>query len=197
MRLYLSSFRLGQHPGRLVELVRRSAVPSMAVIANAIDGVGDPERRRHAVAAELAALRALGLPAHEIDLLDYRRGTDDLARDLAGCGGLWVRGGNVFTLRHAMDVSGADTVIPRLLDEDAVVYAGYSAAGCVLAPRLEGLDGCDDPAEVRRLYAVEPSFEGLRVLDRAFVPHLESPDHPESALLACVAQQYRSAGVPF
>lgn len=198
MRLYLSSFRLGEHPARLVELVRRrSATASVAVIANAVDGGGDLEQRRQAVAAEISALHALGLTAQELNLLDYRRGGTDLARDLAGYDAVWVRGGNVFTLRHAMHLSGADETLPQLLAEDALVYAGYSAAGCVLAPSLRGLDGCDDPDDVRRLYGAEPIFEGLSILDRAFVPHLDSPEHPESELLAQVAARYRVAGVAY
>jgi len=33
-----------------------------------------------------------------------------LRRDLAGAGVAWLRGGNVFMLRYALDRSGADTV---------------------------------------------------------------------------------------
>jgi len=197
VRLYLSSFRLGEPAGRLVELVRRGGRSTVSVVANAVDGADEPERRSEAVSGELDALSGLGLEPHELDLRDYRAGSDELERHLAGCGALWMRGGNVFTLRHAMMVSGADRLLPRLITEDALVYAGYSAGPCVLAPSLSGLELCDDADEVRRVSRAEPIFEGLGVLDRAFVPHLDSPGHPETELLARVAQLYRRAGTPF
>ncbi len=197
MRLYLSSFRLGGRSDLLVDLVRRpGGAPTVAVIANAIDE-GDPVRRVAAVAGELDELQALGLDPYELDLRDYRAGGDALARDLVGCACLWVRGGNVFGLRHAMAASGADRLIPGLLTRDALVYAGYSAGPCVLAPSLRGLEGCDDIGIVGRLHGTPPIWTGLGILDRPFVPHLDSPGHPETELLAEVAASYRRAGLPF
>ncbi|MGI8702103.1 MAG: Type 1 glutamine amidotransferase-like domain-containing protein [Nocardioidaceae bacterium] len=75
----------------------------------------------------LYAISGLGLEAHELDLRNYQRSGTGLERDLAGCAAAWVRGGNAFTLRHAMKGSGADALIPRLIADDAFVYAGYSA----------------------------------------------------------------------
>lgn len=197
MRLYLSSFRLGDQSDVLVELVRRTERRlAVAVIANACD-VGERARRAEAVALELVALTGLGLEPFEIDLRDYDATSNALARDLADCGAMWVRGGNVFTLRHAMATSGADTVIPQLIADDALVYAGYSAGGCALAPSLRGLEHCDPTAEVRELYGADPTWDGLGVLDRAFVPHLDSPGHPETVLLGEVAAAYRRDDVPF
>lgn len=198
MRLYLSSFRLGEHPEQLVELVRRDGrPPAVAVVANAIDGGDDPVRRSDGVRAELAALAGLGLEPHELDLRDYRAEGDELEDDLRAYAALWVRGGNAFTLRYTMRRSGAERVIPRLVTEDALVYAGYSAGPCVLAPSLSGLELCDDPDEVRRIYDVAPIYEGLAVLDRPFVPHLDSPGHPETELVAAVAERYRREQVTF
>ncbi len=197
MRLYLSSFRVGDRSDLLVDLVRRAAgPPTVAVIANACD-TGDPARRAESVDLELRALRELGLEPHEVDLRDYDAEAHTLARDLAGVGALWVRGGNAFTLRYAMATSGADRLIPRLVAEDAVVYAGYSAGPCVLAPSLRGLELCDSPREVTEAYDAETIWDGLGVLDRPFVPHLDSPGHPETELLAQVANQYRHEGTYF
>jgi dipeptidase E len=197
MRLYLSSFRLGDRPDLLVDLVRRSAgSPTVAVIANACD-VGDATRRTAAVELELQAMHDLGLRPHEIDLRDYQPETGTLARDLAGLAALWVRGGNAFVLRHAMATSGAERLIPRLLSQDALVYAGYSAGPCVLAASLRGLELCDQPMDVLTAYGVQPLWDGLGVLDRAFVPHLDSPGHPETELTGEVAALYRREGRPF
>jgi dipeptidase E len=199
MRLYLSSFRLGDRPELLVDLVRRSGgPPRVAVVANACDiDLGIPVGRRLAVELEVAALRGIGLDPFEIDLRDYAADRDQLERDLVGAGGLWVRGGNAFALRHAMATSGADQLIPRLLADDVLVYAGYSAGPCVLAPSLRGLELCDSPEDVLATYGVEAPWDGLGVLDRPFVPHLDSPGHPETELVAAVAAHYREAGVDY
>lgn len=192
MRLYLSSFRNGDHPEHLLRLMRRPG--RVVVVANAMDGA-PPDVREAAVQLELDNLASIGLEATELDLREYD-GRDRLADALKGVEVLWVRGGNVFLLRHAMATSGADRLLPELLARDALVYAGYSAGPCVLAPSLRGLERCDDAAEVRRCHGVEPLFDGLGVLDFAVVPHVDSDGHPESEVLGEVAAHYAATGVP-
>src|SRR5919204_1876866 len=68
MRLYLSSFRMGDHPERLVSLLGRAR--SAAVIANAIDYV-PAEERAEGLRRELDELAELGIEAEELDLRDY------------------------------------------------------------------------------------------------------------------------------
>jgi dipeptidase E len=194
VRLYLSSFRLGDHPDRLVELTRGQR--TAAVIANACDGQAVADRSA-SVSLELQALGDLGFDAHEVDLRDFAGRGDALRRELAAVGVVWVRGGNVFTLRHAIWHSEADAVLRDVVSTDAIVYAGYSAGACVLAPSLVGLDRCDDPGEVFRLYGEPARFDGLGLLDRAVVPHLATPAHPESAVLEQVAIDYRRDGVAY
>jgi dipeptidase E len=198
MRLYLSSFRLGDSTDVLMDLIDRGRQGRrVAVIANSIDE-GTPEQRASGVAGEIEGLSGLGLHPEEVDLRQF--GTADvgrLERTLTSYSALWLRGGNVFALRHAMAASGADQLIPRLLADDAFVYSGYSAGPCVLAPTLRGLELCDDPEVVRRLYDESPIWGGLGVLDRPFVPHLDTPGHPESEVLGALAAQYRQDGVPF
>jgi dipeptidase E len=193
MRLYLSSFRNGDHTERLLGL-RRTERP-LAVVVNAVDVV-DAETRRDAVAGEFERVGSIGLTCQEVDLRDHVGDAAGLETRLREHEVVWVRGGNVFGLRYAMHLSGADEVIPRLLAEDAVVYAGYSAGPCILAPSLRGLELCDDVGVVRELYHADPIWEGLGVMDEAFVPHLDSPGHPETELLKPVAEQYARDGVP-
>ena len=194
MRLYLSSFRLGDRPDRLVDLARGRH--TVAVIGNAVDGLPAAERAA-SVGRELLALHELGFDAEEVDLRDFAGRGRDFARHLDSIDTLWVRGGNVFTLRHALWRADADAVIRELVRSDTVVYAGYSAGACVLAPSLVGLEQCDDAGEVSRLYGEPARFDGLGLLDRAVVPHLASPGHPETALCEQVATGYRRAGVPY
>jgi dipeptidase E len=185
MKLYLSSFRLGDHPDRLVALLPPNA--RVAVVCNSID-TEDPAVRREKVADEITWLTALGLHSEELDL----RTVSDLRAELSGYDGVWVRGGNVFVLRAAMARSGADQVLPELIHSEQLVYAGYSAGPCVLAPSLRGLELCDDAGAVDG----EVIWDGLGVLDHAIVPHLDSPGHPETELLAKVAELYDRTGVP-
>jgi dipeptidase E len=193
MRLYLSSFRIGDHPEELVRLAGAGA--RVAVIANAVDGMPAAERPG-AVLPEIVALSALGFHPEEVDLREHVGKGDLLRRELDAYDVLWLRGGNIFVLRHALRLSGADDLIVDGLGRDAFVYAGYSAGPCVLAPSLRGLERCDDPTEVTRLYGAEPVWDGLGVLDHAVVPHVRSPEHHESAVLDIVAERYRTDGVP-
>jgi dipeptidase E len=197
VKLYLSSFRLGDHPERLVDLLPAS--PRVAVIANSIDNE-DAELRVANVAAELTWLTEFGLRADELDLRDYSGDSavaagsgDELRARLTQYDGVWVRGGNVFVLRVAMAHSGADKILPELIRSEALVYAGYSAGPCVLAPSLRGLELCDDPTQVTG----EVIWDGLGVLDHAIVPHLDSPGHPETELLEKVVDLYDRTGVAY
>ncbi|RJL31033.1 peptidase [Bailinhaonella thermotolerans] len=152
-----------------------------------------PGERQAGVRRELRALAGLGLRPFELDLRDhYGASPAEIRRALTRAPALWVRGGNVFVLRHALARSGADRVLPALIRDDAIVYAGYSAGPCVLSPDLRGLDRCDDPAEA----PAPPIWTGLGVLDRPFIPHVDSPDHPESPVLTALAAEHRARGVP-
>jgi dipeptidase E len=193
MRLYLSSFRLGDHPEHLLALINKDG--AVGLIANSIDGA-PAEVRVAGVQYEVDALASLGLIAEELDLRDYVGDPAGIESRLSAYPALWVRGGNAFVLRAAMARSGADAAIVELLRRDAIVFAGYSAGPCVLAPSLAGLELVDDPEEVQETYGIAPIYSGLGILDFAFVPHFESPGHPESADIARVAALYRRTGVP-
>ena len=192
MRMYLSSFRMGDHPERLVALLDRAG--PAAVIANAIDQAEAGERLE-SVQRELDALGELGIDAEDLDLRDYFGAADRLAADLAGYRLVWVRGGNTFVLRHALAESGADEILTSLVARDALVYGGYSAGCCVLAPSLRGLELVDDPEAVTETYGVPPIWAGLGLIEYAFVPHVDSPDHPETEACGRLAEHYRATGV--
>lgn len=191
MRLYLSSYQLGAHPEALEQLVRGDR--RGWVVANALDGL-DQDRRRTDTERQIEALAALGLHAADLDLREH----DPVSvREVFGSPDfVWVRGGNVFTLRMAFARSGLDSVIVEGLAADRFVYAGFSAGPCVLAPSLSGLELCDPPETCHAAYG-DVRFDGLGVLDRPVVPHLDSPQHPETALLSRVAAAYENQGQPY
>lgn len=191
----MSSFRMGDHPEHLVALAGEGGRHAV-VIANAMD---DPpaDVRRSGVERELAALNDLGFDAVELDLRDYFGQERRLRRDLAGVALAWLRGGNVFMLRFALSRSAGDVVLGDLLAADALVYAGYSAGACVLSPTLRGLEIVDDAGAVMRIYGSEPVWDGLALLKEAFLPHYQSPGHPETAAIALVAARYQAEGVSY
>ena len=180
MRLYLSSYRIGAYADRLLGL---SDGPRTALIPNALDGL--PAGVRDAgLQRDLADLGQLGLKVTELDL----RGPHAAER-LLGFDIVWVRGGNTFVLRRVMADTGTDHALTDLVQRDALVYAGYSAGACVLAPDLSGLEAVDDITVV-----ANPLTTGLGWLDRPFVPHLRSPGHPETAACDAIAASYLAAG---
>jgi dipeptidase E len=198
--MYLSSYRLGDHPERMVAMLKAPA--RAAVIANACDAYpsetrpGLETRRQAGVSFEIAALGGLGIEAEELDLRAYFGRKERLAAELARYQLVWVRGGNTFVLRHAMAESGADALLIDLLRRDALVYAGYSAGVCVLTPGFRGLEVVDEPAAVSRIYGTEARWDGLGVLDHYFVPHYRTPGHPETEMCERLANHYRTAGLP-
>jgi dipeptidase E len=195
MRLYLSSFRMGDHPEHLVSLAGADGRRSV-VIANAMDDA-PPNVRRASVELESAALADLGLGAAELDLRDYFGQQRRLRQDLSGVTLAWLRGGNTFMLRYALYRSGADIVFRELLAANALVYAGYSAGACVLSPSLRGLELVDDADAVTRAYGSPPLWDGLALLHEAFVPHYRSPGHPETDAIERVVTRYRAEGTAY
>jgi dipeptidase E len=186
---------MGDHPEHLVALLGGDGRRSV-VIANAMDGAA-PDVRHAGVERELAALAGLGVAAAELDLRGYFGQQQRLRHDLAGIALAWLRGGNTFMLRYALDRSGADEEFRRLLAADALVYAGYSAGACVLSPSLRGLELVDDADAVTRAYGSPPLWDGLALLDEAFVPHYRSPGHPETAAIEAVVTRYRAEGIAY
>lgn len=184
MRLYLSSFRMGNRPDELLNLLgdgRRTAV-----IMNAAD-TSLPERRAVGLADEFARLREAGLDPVELDLRDYF-GRQEAAKDaLNGFDLVWVRGGNTFVLRRAFKYSGMDEILKEMLLTDAIAYGGYSAGIDLLTPSLHGSEEVDDPYAIPEGYEPEIIWDGLNLLPYSVAPHYRS-DHPESTAVELMVQ---------
>jgi dipeptidase E len=194
MKMYLSSFRLGDHSEQLAALIGSNK--KVAVIANSIDFGDDAERRKAGVQREIDDLTKLGLQAEELDLRNYFGRSEDLKKKLSEYGTLWVRGGNAFILRKAFRESGLDKWLIGQKDNKRLVYAGYSAGVCILSPTLKGLETVDDPNVVVEGYNNETIWDGLGLIDFAFAPHYKS-DHPESAMVDKEVENYTKNGIKF
>lgn len=176
MRLYLSSFGLGDRPDELLALLGEGR--RAAVVLNAKDG-SSPASRATILAQEIESLSGLGLEADELDLRAFFGRPEALRSRLAEIDLLWVRGGNTFVLRRAFRQSGLDSILPPLLAEGTLVYGGFSAGAAVLTPSLRDLALVDEPEVVPEGYEPTPIWEGLGLVPYAIAPHYRS-DHPES-----------------
>lgn len=193
MKLFLSSFRLGDDPQKLSDLFLRNK--KVAVIANAVDHATDAERDER-VTYEMNALRSIGLEPEELDLRKYFLDNSALATDVSKFGGVWLRGGNSFVLRKAMAYSGFDAYVLSMKANPDFVYAGYSAGVCVCGPTLHGVELCDDPHALPIDYHPEIIWEGLGLISYSVAPHYRS-DHPESALIEQVVEYYQQNHIPY
>jgi dipeptidase E len=180
MRLYLSSYRIGERAGALLALLGNGR--RAALVANGLDHLPSAARTRHRdeLYDPQTQFSALGIASAHLDLRHYFGRADALRAELQGFDLVWVLGGNTFVLRRAMKQSGFDAVIIDMLDEDRIVYGGFSAGAVVAAPTLRGIELMDDPSLVPEGYDPEPVWEGLGLIDHAIVPHYRSK-HPESA----------------
>jgi dipeptidase E len=196
MRLYLSSYRLGDRADLLVELAGKRA--RTGVITNATDYIADDARAAYYrdVYDPIAALRDLGFDAARLDLRDYFGKPDALAAKLATLDFVWAVGGNTFLLRRAMRQSGFDRVALPLIESDTLVYGGYSAGACVACPSLRGIDLMDKPEERAPGYNPEIVWEGLNLIGFHLVPHYES-DHPESEAAGAVTAWMLDQAMPY
>ncbi len=195
MKLYLSSYRLGDNPQALVDLVGENK--RAAVIPNALDFSSEIERRNAGVQGEIDDLKQLGFEPEEVDLRKYFGKPEELQKLLASFGLIWVRGGNTFVLRRAFKESGMDEWLTRQRSNKELVYAGYSAGVCILSPTLKGLELVDDPIVVGEGYPKETIWEGLSLIDFAFAPHFESPGHPETEAVSKEVEYYKENGIKY
>ncbi len=177
MKLYLSSYRLGDEPYKFSAMFTAGA--KVGYVPNALDfSNADPERRLIHIDEDMDALRAIGLEPIEINLARWF-GDKEFESEIQKLDGLWVSGGNVFILRQAMKLSGLDDIMLKDKLPVNFVYGGYSAGACVLSPTLKAYSIVDDSTDFPYRQQREQIWEGLDILDDVFMPHFDS-DHPES-----------------
>jgi dipeptidase E len=192
MRLYLSSFNTGNCPQRLVSLAGYGT--RVALVLNALDNF--PRPRAEWLESQTQTLRDLGFVPEELDLRDYFNRHAMLEQSLHDKDLLWINGGNAFVLRRAMRQSGFDSVVPRLLASDRLVYAGFSAAVCCASPSLRGVELVDDPSAVPERYLPSIVWDGLRLIDDHVAVHYKS-DHAESIAINKVVAYYETHKMPY
>ena len=195
MKMYLSSYKLGDNPQSLVGLVGNNK--KAAIIPNALDFATDMDRKNATIQREIDGLKNLGFDPEVVDLRSYFGRPEDLDKKLSVFGMVWVNGGNTFILRRAFRQSGMDEWLMKRKDDKEFVYGGYSAGVCVLSPSLEGSDITDDPNVAPEGYQKEIIWEGLGLISFAFAPHFESPGHPETESVGREVEFYNKKGIEY
>jgi dipeptidase E len=194
MKLYLSSYRLGDNSDEFTRLV--SGRKRVGVIRNALDFSDDRNRLKEGWEREFSDLNGLGFSPQAIDLREYFYGKKELRPIVNQLDGLWVVGGNSFILNSAFRQSGLDKIIVEQLANETFVYAGYSAGICVLTPTLEGIHLADNSEIIPQGYPNEVIWEGLGLLPFCIAPHWRS-NHPESAMIDESVEYFMEHKIPF
>ena len=180
MKFYLSSYKIGNEVEKLKRLIPKDN-NRFGYIPNALDFSGaDPERRKKHIQDDMDALRKIGVEPELLDLKEYFFKKSELGKKMGEIGGVWISGGNTFILRQAMRLSGLDEILKGSSLRNDFLYGGYSAAGCVLGPGLQAYEIVDDATELPYKEMKEVIWEGLGLIDFAFMPHFDS-EHSESA----------------
>lgn len=192
MRLYLSSFDIGNEPAKLLALVRGKR--QAAVVVNALDHLD--AARATWLKDQSKKLVALGFDVTELDLRRFFGHADMLRTALEQIDVVWVNGGNAFILRRAMRQSGFDALMTEAFARDAIVYAGFSAAAVIASTGLEGLEDISDPNVVPAGYDEQVVWDGLGLLPFRLTVHYRS-DHPESADVEREVAFYEANGIPY
>jgi len=194
MKLYLSSYKFGDQPQQLADLIGPNK--NIAIIPNALDVYPDGLRKQTGLQAEVDGLTKLGLQPEIVDLKVYFHKSDLLATKLSQFGSLWVVGGNTFILRRAFAESGLDGWLLLHRQDRDFVYAGYSAGICLLTKDLKNIELMDQPHLDPPGYQKGIIWSGLGLVDFAIVPHFQS-NHPESASASQQVDYLISMGVDY
>jgi dipeptidase E len=192
MRLYLSSFDIGDCPEELVALAR--GAKRAAIIVDALDN--RPEGRAKWLKLQTEKLGALGFVTSELDLRAYFGKADELEKFLRNIDVVWINGGNAFILRRAMKQSGFDTHIKEALARDEIVYGGFSAAAVIVSNSLRGLEIVDDPYDAPPGYDRDIVWEGLGLLAHMIAVHFKS-SHSESSHVDKEIAFFEANGIPY
>lgn len=195
MKFYLSSYKIGNETQRLQGWLSGKTV---GYIPNAGDfSKADPVKSTEVTERDTQSLRELGINVEILNLRDFFGERDALREKLKSLSGIWIRGGNTFVLRQAMKLSGLDELLTKeLRDRDDFVYGGYSAAGCVLSPSLKCYQIVDDPTETPYEDWKVVLWDGLSLIDFAFMPHFDS-NHSESDDIEKEIAYCKENGIPY
>ncbi len=179
MKLYLSSYKLGNKTEELKKWIKENN-NRICLITSAKDCYPENKEKQDSIDFDIKELEDLGFNVTLLSLKDYFGRERELLKKLEDFNAFYVIGGNVFTLRQAMHLSGFDKFINSIKKQPNYLYVAYSAGICVLAKDLHGLDICDDPSI--NVYSIDTIWSGLGFFNYLFLPHYKSK-HKETKLI--------------
>jgi len=193
MDFYLASYKFGNHKKEFLNLISKTNKKT-AFIPNAGDAY-PKKKNEERTAKTLEELKEVGLDPEIIDLKQYFGKEKALEKKLKTKEVIWVKGGNTFVLRKAMNLSGFDKIFKKLLNKKKMLYAGYSAGIVVLAPSLKSTEIVDAknaiPYKNKKIL-----WEGLNYLPYLPLPHYAS-NHPESKKINKTIKYCIKEKIPF
>lgn len=179
MRLFLSSQDLGNHAAVATKLAGKNK--KALYIKNAQDHLL-PKERNFSTPEKKKMFEAAGFEFEEIDLRDYFGQPGKLVKKLSEVGSFWSSGGNVFILRRAFAYSGLDKILIDLLQNDKILYGGWSAGAMIMTPDLKGPDWSEEDRSniIPEGYESKVIWQGLNLVPFYIVPHFGSEIHGDS-----------------
>ena len=185
MDFYLTSYHFGKAFNEFGKMAPKNK--KVAMISNAVDCYSNKKRKKKSEKEISKKLKSVGLIPEVLDLKDYFGKKKKLEKKLSEYGVFWVKGGNTFFLRKAMQLSGFDKIFPKLVKKKNLLYGGSSAGICVLCPDLFGLELVDSAK--KKPYGKKIEWSGLNVIKYYIIPHYKSR-HFESKRIDKVVNYY-------
>ena len=171
MELYLGSSDLGNKVQELQNWIKKNG-NNIILIPNALDVMYNNSEKQRTINNDKEMLEEAGFDVKIVSLEEYFEKFDNLKNDFEQYKAFYAIGGNVFSLRKAMELSGFDKYLKEKSMKEDVLYGGYSAGICVLAKKLSILKLADSP---RNPYNDEDVLEeGIGLIDFLPIPHYKS-----------------------
>ena len=193
MILYLSSNKLGNKTDFLKDWIENNS-KKIVLITNARDAKIQNNEEKEKLNKNIEMLKEIGFEVNILDLKEYFGNNELLNKELKKYNSFCVIGGNVFVLRQAMKLSGFDQYLINNIDNNKLLYIGYSAGSCVLTKNLDGFQLVDEP--INPYNDENIIYEGVGLLDYCIVPHYKS-NHKESALIDDVVQYMQEKRIKY
>ena len=194
MQLYLSSYKLGNDKSELQKWINNHG-NEIIIIPNAVDVFPDGERKTLSILDKCRDLEEIGFKIEILDLRKFFGKKEELKLFLSDKKAFYSIGGNTFVLNRAMKLSGFDDFLLSKVDDDNILYSGFSAGICVLAQNLNGLELVDDPV-IDPYHSSIMTMNGIGIIEYLPVPHYKS-DHPESSAIDDVVKYLEEKGLKY
>lgn len=196
MKLYLSSYKIGDRTDVLREWLRNSDSNKICLIASARDIFPDGEIKTIGIQNDAKELEDLGFEVILLDLRKFFGKKEELQNYLREIHAFYVVGGNAFVLRKAMKLSGFDELLLEYVNNPKYLYAGYSAGICCLCKDMRAVAVMDEPLSDPYNSNLAPIYNGIGFIDEVLIPHFES-DHSETELASMAVKFCQENDIPY